>query len=87
MKKYQSADDFFRAFHDLVERIEHFGKPEVAQKLQYGFSCLNGLTDGWAQLMESMEQTLAQHRNELRKKDTDELEKMLQLVKTAVFRK
>jgi hypothetical protein len=55
MKEYDSNDDFFRAYRELVQRIEISGNNRAAEELQEVFPCLNGLTDGWALLMESIE--------------------------------
>ncbi len=49
--------------------------------------CLNGLTDGWALLMDSMESILCDHQLELSSKTLLELQGMLAVVKDIVFRR
>jgi hypothetical protein len=86
MMNYRSNDEFFQAFRDIVRRIER-DAPEAAQELREGFSCLNGLTDGWALLMESIDRTLSQHRGNLAQNDRVKLERMLSIVNGIVYRR
>lgn len=86
MKEYKSNEEFFQAFERLVLRIHDSGQTRAADCLRKGFSCLNGLTDGWALLMESIETTLSEDEAGLTPEDTAELEEMFTVVKKVVCR-
>ena len=45
----------------LLTRLDAGGHAEAAAELRRGFSCLNGLTDGWALFLESIEKVEAEH--------------------------
>ena len=87
MRNFKSNEEFFSAFRDLVERIEKQGNVPAAQELRRGFSCLNGLTDGWALLIESIDRTIAANRGKIEKPEMFELHDMLKAVKKAVYRR
>ncbi len=87
MKKYKSNNEFFDALRHLIHRIEGQGNIAAAQKLQEGFSCLNGLTDGWALLMESIDNTISENHGKIEPRDMAELQQMLKAVRRAVYRK
>ena len=86
MTEYGSNEEFFQAFERLVQSIADSGQGEAAKRLREGFSCLNGLTDGWAILMESIEATVSQDQGELQPDDMNELEGMLKIIRKAVYR-
>ena len=83
---YESNEAFFQAFERLVQRIDDAGQHDAAKRLREGFSCLNGLTDGWALFMESIETTVTQEQGKLSPEEMSELEGMLKLVRKAVYR-
>jgi hypothetical protein len=62
MLKFQSHEEFFDAFDNLVTNLEGAGHHQAAGELRDGLSCLNGLTDGWALFLESIEKVLAQSK-------------------------
>lgn len=87
MREFKSNEEFFAALRDLIDRIEKEGSIAAGQELRSGYSCLNGLTDGWALLMESMERTIAADRGKIGKTEMTELRDMLKVVKKAVYRR
>lgn len=87
MREFKSNDEFFAAFRDLADRIGEQGNVAAMQELRAGFSCLNGLTDGWALLMESMERTLAANRGKIAHAEWLELREMLKAVTKVVYRR
>jgi hypothetical protein len=87
MPDFTSNEEFFATFRDLVERIEKQGHAEAARELRDGFACLNGLTDGWALLMEAMERVVAGHRDKIGKPEMPELREMLRGVRKVVYRR
>lgn len=86
MGSYKSNQDFFQAFEKLVQRIDDSGQSKAAKRLRKGFSCLNGLTDGWALLMESIETTVSQGHGKLKSDDMAELKEMLKDIRVVVYR-
>ncbi len=87
MKDYKSNDDFFQALRDLIDRVEKQGNMAAAQQLREGFSCLNGLTDGWALLMEYIDKTISENQNKIEASDMSELKEMLKVVRKVVYRR
>jgi len=86
MTRYESSEDFFHAFEMLVRKIDNSGQRTAANRLSKGFSCLNGLTDGWALLLDSIEKTVSQDQGKIQPEDMIELKGMLKVVREAVYR-
>ena len=53
MKKYPSSEALFGAITTLADQLEQSGGSGAATELHRDLGCLNGLTDGWALLMDS----------------------------------
>jgi hypothetical protein len=87
MRDFKSNEEFFVALRDLIDRIEKQGDIEAAQELRSGFSCLNGLTDGWALLMESMERAISANQGKIEKSEMLELRNMYKVVSKVVYRR
>jgi hypothetical protein len=87
MPNFNSNEEFFTAFRDLVERIERKGHVEAARELQTGLSCLNGLTDGWALLMEAIDRVSAVNRDGIGKPEMAELRDLRRVVSKVVYRR
>jgi hypothetical protein len=87
MTNFKSSEEFFAALRDLIARLQKQGNLSAAQELHSGFSCLNGLTDGWALLMESIDKTIATSQGNIGSKEMAELNDLLKLVKRVVYRR
>jgi hypothetical protein len=87
MRDFKSNEEFFAALRDLIDRIEKQGNVAAAQELRHGMSCLNGLTDGWALLMESIERAVTATRGKIGKPEMSELRDMLKVVTKVVYRR
>ena len=87
MREYKSNDELFQAFSDLINRVEKQGNIAAARQLREGLSCLNGLTDGWALLMDSIDRTISENQGNIQKSDMSELKDMLKVVRKAVYRR
>jgi hypothetical protein len=87
MKEFKSNEEFFAAMRDLIDRIEKQGNAAATQELRSGFSCINGLTDGWALLMESIDKTIKANRNNIAHQEMSELHDMLKVVTKVVYRR
>ena len=55
----QSNEEFFQTVKELISKLELNGHQDAASQLRDGYSCLNGLTDGWAHFLESIDSVLA----------------------------
>lgn len=86
MRELTSNEEFFAALRALIDRIEEQGNAAAAHELRAGYSCLNGLTDGWALLMESMKRTIETNRREIAEPELSELRDMLKVVAKVVCR-
>ena len=84
---YKSNEEFFKAYLDLVQGIEGNGQLEVAQSLRKGLSYLNGLTDDWTLLMDTIEVAVTDNQDVIDPSDMKELEEMLKLERKIVYRK
>jgi len=87
MREFTSNEEFFAALRDLIDRIEEQGNAAAAHELRAGYSCLNGLTDGWALLMESMKRTIEANRRKIGEPEMSELRDMLKIVVKVVYRR
>jgi len=87
MREFTSNEEFFAALRDLTDRIEEKGNVAAAHGLRTGYACLNGLTDGWALLMESMKRTIEANRRKIGEPELSELRDMLKVVAKVVYRR
>ena len=56
---FSSTEECFEAARQLMTQLEHKAHGEAATELREGFACLNGLTDGWAMFLTSIEKVQA----------------------------
>lgn len=56
MAQFASHEEFYATFNGLLERLTTAGQTDAVACLREGLSWVNGLTDGWAQLLEAVEQ-------------------------------
>lgn len=87
MKTYETHEEFFHDFENLIRRFEKAGHYEESKSLRDGFACLNGLTDGWALFLESIEEVISNKKCKIPSEELTELAEMLEVVKSTVFRK
>ena len=86
MKIYSTNEDFFKDLNDFIARLDKAGAGQAAAEIRSGMRYLNGLTDGWAMLMESMEKTLNIYKEQITKEHYSELRAYFAIVKKIVFR-
>jgi len=55
MAPFRSNEEFFQAVADLMAKLEAGGHVQAAAELREGLGCLNGLTDGWALFLDSIQ--------------------------------
>ena len=86
MTTYSSNEEFFLAITKLMDRMRQSGQTEAAEEILYGYRCLNGLTDGWAMLLDSIKKVIASNGQHLPADQLSELKAMLNVVKKVVYR-
>jgi hypothetical protein len=86
MKSYASNEEFFHEIKSLIEQLALAGQDAAAQELRQGLSSLNGLTDGWALLMESMENVALKYGTTMGASRAEKLHAMLAVVRKVVYR-
>ncbi len=85
--RFRSSEELFAATRALVRRLELAGLEEAAAELAEGYACLNGLTDGWALFLESIERVRSEWTDALRPEDRETLEDVLHDVRRHVYGK
>jgi len=76
MTEYASNEEFFDALRGLIRRAEEQGNASAARELREGMSCLNGLTDGWAMLLQSIDKSIREDTGRLGPAEMTELKAM-----------
>ena len=87
VRTYASNQEYFDELLMLASRIEQSGNPNAAVAIRYGVTCSNGLTDGWAMLMESLEKALAMYGKSLPLDQATDLESAFEAARKAVYRR
>ena len=84
MKSFATPEEFFAAVESLATRLEKRGEGGAASELRDGFSCLNGLTDGYAMFKDSLDRI---RRDDLTKEERDSLSRIRKFVHRSVSRR
>jgi len=78
---FASAEAFFQSVRAFANELEAEGHTEAAAEIRAGLSCVNGLTDGWAQFGEALDGVQAQYGGHL----TEEQQAVLDALAAAVW--
>ena len=54
MAIFDTNEEYFKAVRDLASELKRHGNEEDSAALYDGFRCINGLTDGWADHLDSL---------------------------------
>jgi hypothetical protein len=84
---FRSSEEFFQAVDALIARLEGAGHQEAARELRDGLRCLNGLTDGSALFLDSIEKVQATESERFTREDQQALETIRARVHVAVYRR
>jgi hypothetical protein len=84
---FRSPEEFFQAVRALIADLEREGDPGAAATLRDGFGCLNGLTDGWALFLESIDKVRATAAGRLAPEARKALETIRGAAHAAVYRR
>ena len=84
---FRSTVECLDAARELMTRLERRSHGEAAAALRSGFACLNGLTDGWALFLASIEKVQAVSADRLDPEDRRALEALQEAAQAAVHRR
>lgn len=87
MSAFRSNEDLFRAVDELTTKLESGGHGDAAMEIKSGFRCLNGLTDGWALFLQSIEKVQDSHSKQLDRGDRQTLKIIGKAVHKIVYRR
>ena len=87
MTSYRSNDEFFQAVDDLSASLDRDGHNAPAADLRRGLASLNGLTDGWALLLEAVENVQAAHGKNFSEIQRNTLASIRDAAHAAVYRR
>ena len=85
-KEYSSNKEFFEDIEHYQKELLESGHNHASKEIQEGLDCINGLTDGWALFMESLEKVSNEYAAEFSEKQNEKLANFLTIVKKAVYR-
>lgn len=84
--EYQSNTYLFEAIKQLKDSLSSSGNEDSDELIAEGMSSLNGLTDGWALLLESINTVIKNHSITLSEQQNVELNKIRSEVHKIVYR-
>ncbi len=84
--EFQSNTDLFEAIEELQKALASSGNEEAGELITEGMSCLNGLTDGWALLLESLNTVETKYGTSFSKQQSAELNRIQSTVHKVVHR-
>jgi HAD superfamily hydrolase (TIGR01509 family) len=87
LRQFGSLDAYFAAAKDLTARLRSEGHEAAAAELRSGYDCLNGLTDGWALFLASIDTVRRERATALSAEERRELEKLRRVARGMVRRR
>jgi len=78
--------DVFVFVEDLSSRIENSGNPKASQEIRTGMGSLNGLTDGWALFLESLQRCMPSPGSNFSARESSDLQELTEYVRKIVYR-
>ncbi len=85
-KEFNSNEELFEAIRKLQKELLADGNKEAVSEIEEGFSCLNGLTDGWALLLESLNKAKNEYGSKFSIAQKKDIEKIYSCVRKVVYR-
>lgn len=87
MTSFQTTQEFLQVVADLLARLEARGHQGAAAQLRDGLRCVNGVTDGWALFLESVESVQADASARFAEDDVQALARIRAAVRGVVYRR
>lgn len=84
---FKSNEELFGAVQDLVDALKRNGHRREADVLSNGLASLNGLTDGWAFLLDALREVESGGADVLTDSEKDVLCRIHDAVYEAVYRR
>jgi hypothetical protein len=85
--RFRSNEALFAAVRELAAQLELAGDAIAAAELRNGLGYLNGLTDGWAHFLDSIERIEATHAAKFSREAREALADIRAAAHTAVYRR
>lgn len=82
-----TSEQYFQHVRGFIARLEAVGHAAAAGEVRHGFESLNGLTDGWAAIMQSLQSVQATCGDHCDAELHSELEVLLERVRRMVYRR
>jgi len=82
---FKSHEEFWQTVDDFIAELEQSGDSPAADELKRGMSAVTGLTDGWADFLESIEKVKKQHSSQLDSSQRATLKNIHQAVYRRVY--
>jgi hypothetical protein len=73
MPPFQSSEEFLHAVKELMTRLRASGHDDAIAELKKGFKYMNGMADGWALLLSSIDTVHANFAPKFAPEDRDAL--------------
>ena len=84
--RFNSNHEFFDTLSGLIGELRG-AHAAAATELDRGFRCVNGLTDGWALLLESIQNVESKHSSNLSQGQRDTLKDLRAAAHSLVYRR
>ncbi len=84
--RFNSNQEFFDTLSGLIDELRG-SHPIAATDLALGLRCVNGLTDGWALLLESIQKVESEHSTGLQQNQRDTLTDLRVAAYSLVYRR
>jgi len=85
-KKYRDNQAFFDDVRAFQIELGRLGEIEAANEIKDGMNLINGLTDGWAMFLNSLNKVKAEFSSSLNPAQKDKLDVFINLTRKAVYR-
>ena len=82
-----TLQEYFAAVRAFIAQLECDGHEQAARELREGYGCLNGLTDGWAQFLESIDLVRKAFSAGFNKDERESLKMIRAVAHRAVYRR
>jgi hypothetical protein len=86
IKEYKDNQEFFTDVHALQKELENNGEFEAAKEIKEGIGLINGLTDGWAMFLESLNKVNLEYSSSFSTEQKEKLSYYIKLTHKVVHR-